>query len=95
MYVYIAWQALSHTTQWKNRQREYLDEQSVQQVFGDTGDVGCDHFEVEKLKKLAHLDHGVSLFVAGDAHNHRFLAHFIHSELRATPPETIKFHRQD
>lgn len=69
----------------------HLDEQSMQEAAGDAGDAGRDDLELEGLKELAELDHGVSIFVAGDADHHRLLPHFAHCELRAMATKQISF----
>lgn len=63
----------------------------MQEAAGEAGDAGRDDLEVEGLKELAELDHGVSIFVAGDADHHRLLPHFVHCELRAMATKQISF----
>lgn len=69
----------------RERGERYLNKQGMQEAPGDRGDVGCDDFEVERLKNLTHPDHGVPLPIASDAYDQCLLTHFTNFKLQTTP----------
>lgn len=80
----------THTYTERERERGYLNKQSVQEDPRDRGDAGSDDVEVERLKDLTHLDHGVPLLVARDANNQSRITHLTNSKLHHTHPHQRK-----